>query len=329
MDKIQLSREDNNSLISKVGKYIAKNRVVALLCIILIYAILMSIFNPSKFLSFNNIMMLLLNASAEIFICIAIAILLICGLLDLSLGGTMILVAILAGYFMKKLEWSVPLTLAVCVIISIIPGLINGFIISIMGVNHIITTMATGFIFTGLAVLMAGTGWADFPQAFQVIGRGNILGIQLPIWYMIGFVLLFWYLMTYVRSFRRYYYIGGNSKSAMLSGINVKKSRMLVFVFAAFLAGIGGIIYGSRFNSVMPTAGTGVELRAITACVIGGVSFVGGVGTVLGAVMGVIFIAVMNNCLMMFGLTQNWQFVATGVVFVLSIVIDEVLKRRK
>ena len=146
---------------------------------------------------------------------------------------------------------------------------------------------------------------------------------------MIAVIAIFAYLVGRTRYFRQLYYIGDNQKAAELSGINVARVKITAFMLSAVLACLGGIITAMRFNSSMPSVGTGVELRAVTAAVIGGVSFTGGTGTVFGAAMGALFIAVLNNALTAAQVSPDLQYVVTGIVLILAIVLDIAIAKRE
>jgi ribose transport system permease protein len=248
--------------------------------------------------------------------------------LDLSLGANMALAGILCGMLIKFAHFDMAAAIAVSLAASLLMGVINGYIVAYMGVNPLITTLATGFVFQGVAVWLAGPGFTDFPASFLGLGQSKFLGIQLPIWYMAIAAAVFHVLMTQFRFFRKFYFVGASKRAALMSGINARSAVFATFIIAAVFAGLGGIISASRFNSSMTSVGTGVELRAVTAAVIGGVSFTGGAGTVLGAVLGALFLAFVNNGLIILGIEPSWQNVVIGFVLILSIVIDVSLKKK-
>lgn len=314
---------------SKLLVLLSEYRVAALLAVIAIYIVVFGILYPKTFMNYDNFSKVLMSMSGEAFIVVAMTIVLIGGEIDLSLGSNMALSGIICGYLIKFQHMNVIAAVVITLILSIILGLINGFVIAKVGVNSFITTLATGLIFQGAAVWLAGPGLTDFPVYFQAFGQKMFMGFQMPVWYMIVAIAIFTYLMSNTRFFRQYYYIGGNKKAAILSGINMGKMKMLAFVFAALLASASGIISSARFNSAMTAVGGGSELRAVTAAVIGGVSFTGGIGTMIGAAVGALFISLLNNGLVIAGIAPYWQNVATGVVLILAIVIDILVVKRK
>ena len=309
---------------------IKNSRAFALLIIIAVILLVVSLIYPKTFGTWENFSTILLNMSAESMILIAMTILLISGEIDLSLGSIMVLGAITCGMLMIRYDIPIYLSILITLSISLIIGLINGLIVAKLQVTSFIATLATGMIYLGIAIKLAGTGWTNFPdQLFKALGQEKLFSLQLPVYYMIIAVALFAFLIARTRYFRQYYYIGGNQKAAGLSGINIVKSKIVAFMLAALLSSISGIISAMRFNSAIPSVGAGVELRAVTAAVVGGVSFTGGSGTILGAAFGALFIAVLNNALAAAKVSPDLQYCVTGVVLILAIVTNIVASKKK
>jgi ribose transport system permease protein len=302
--------------------------VAALAILIALYNVAFALLRPASFLSADNYLSILVNMSIESFIVIGIAILLITGNLDLSLGANMALSGILCGLLIKFTGVGVAGAVAITMVASIVMGMVNGWVIAFVGVNPVITTLATAFAYQGVAVWLAGPGFTDFPDYFKVYGQATFLGVQGPVWYMLVATLLFHGLMSHAPFFRNFYFVGGSPRGAAMSGIDVPRAVFASFMIAAALANLAGVVTASRFNSSMTSVGTGVELRAITAAVIGGVSFTGGTGTVLGAVLGALFLAFVHNGLILLGVQPSWQNVVVGVILILSIVIDVATRKR-
>ena len=306
-----------------------QNRVAVLIAILLLYNVLFILFLPHRFFRIGNYTSVLMNMSIESFIVIGMTVLLISGNLDLSLGSIMALSGIICGYLIKYSALGVASSIGLAVAAAILMGLVNGYIVAFVEVNPVITTLATGFVYQGIAVWLAGPGLIAFPGFFQMYGQARFLGLQAPVWYMLVATLIFQLLMGNSRFFRRYYFVGGNKSAALLSGIDARKTVLVAFVIAAVLASLAGVISASRFNSSMTSVGTGVELRAITAAVVGGVSFTGGTGSILGAVLGFLFLTFVNNGLILVGIAPSWQNVIVGVVLIASIIVDVTFGNRK
>jgi len=314
---------------SRPVRKLLQNRIIALVVLLVLYNIVFVILKGGSFFNLDNYVSILLNMSIQTLIVIGMAMLLISGNLDLSLGANMAFAGILCGFLIKFSPLGILGAFLVTMVVSICMGAFNGYLVAFIGVNPVIATLATGFVYQGIAVWIAGPGYTDFPQAFQVYGQAKLLGIQLPVWYMIALMLVAQYLMANVRMFRNFYFVGGNKRAASMSGINSARSIFMVFIFAAVLANVAGFVTASRFNASLTGIGTGVELKAITAAVIGGVSFTGGIGTIIGAFLGALLLSFVDNGLIQLGVAPSWQNVVVGVILIFSIVVDVIAKRRK
>lgn len=310
--------------------FIKKSRALVLFIIILLIFLVVALLLPDTFGTWDNVTTILLNMSAESMILVVMTLLLISGEIDLSLGSIMVFGAVFCGMLMIRYNMPMYLSVLIPIIMSLVVGFINGFIVSKLQVTSFIATLATGMIYLGIAIKLAGTGWTNFPDPlFQALGQHRFLTLQLPVYYMIIIVALFSFFVARTRYFRQYYYIGGNQKAASLSGINIVKTKIVAFMLAALLSCTAGIVSAMRFNSAIPSVGAGVELRAVTAAVVGGVSFTGGSGTVIGAAFGALFIAVLNNALAALKVSPDLQYCVTGVVLILAIVLDILASKKK
>jgi len=311
-------------------RFIAKHRAIALLLLILLMCLAFGLAMPSTFGTYDNFALILLNMSSEATVLIAIALVLIMGEIDLSLGANMVLGGIITGRLMIVAGMNMWLAMAIALLIAMVCGAINGFIVAKLGVAAFIATLGTSMIYLGVAILLAGTGWTDFPdETFKALGQTRLAGLQMPVFYMVVLLVIFAVLVARTRYFRQIYYIGGNATAADLSGIDIVKTKIAMYMIATTLSCLGGIFAAMRFNSALPSVGAGVELRAVTACVIGGVSFTGGTGTIGGAAMGALFVAVLNNLLTSIGVSPNVQYCITGVVLILAIVLDITLSKKQ
>jgi ribose transport system permease protein len=200
-------------------------------------------------------------------------------------------------------------------------------IVAKLRVNALITTLGTMGVFQGVALLIGGPGITFLPESFSWLGQKEIAGVQGPVWLMLLLAVVAHYLMAHTRFFRQYYYIGSNPKAAHLSGIRVVKLRIWAFTIMGLIAGLAGITYASRIATASATIGTGAELQAIAAVILGGASLSGGRGTIWGALIGVFFMALVKNILLIMGISSEWQGIALGVVLVAAVAIDSVVNR--
>jgi ribose transport system permease protein len=180
-----------------------------------------------------------------------------------------------------------------------------------------------------LLVLAQGRAVLNLPGSFTVIGQGRLFGVQYPIYVMLVAVIIADLLMRNSRFFRQSYYIGANERAARLSGINVDLVKIINYCLVALLAGVAGLLITARFGSSSVTVGSGVELRVLTACIIGGASLSGGEGTVFGAFLGALFMGVLANSLNLLGVDVYWQNLFTGLILIIAVVVDVINERRK
>jgi ribose transport system permease protein len=281
------------------------------------------------FLDTGNLAAILVALSVEGTIAVGMMILLISGGFDLSVGSVLGFTGVVTGL---SLQAGVPVVPSILIglIAAFVVGLLNGLLVAEMGINPFITTLGMSITIRGLLLVLAsGRAVLNLPSSFTVIGQGNAFGFQYPILVMIGIAIVGDLLMRNSRFFRQNYYIGGNEKAAGLSGINVNFVKIANYCIVAVLAGVAGILITARFGTSSVTVGTGVELRVITATIIGGASLSGGEGSVLGAFLGALFMGVLANALNLLGVDAYWQNLITGLILILAVLFDVLNERRK
>jgi len=226
----------------------------------------------------------------------------------------------------------VPIALAilVAVLTGALLGLVNGTIIAKIGVNPFVTTLGMLSVARGLVyIITEGQPVIGLPKNFTVIGQGYLAGVQLPIWYMIIAVLAGDILLRKLRYLRQNYYIGGNEKSALLCGINVDGIKIFNYILSGVLAAIAGVILTARVGTASVGAGQGIELKVISAVVIGGASLSGGEGTIIGAFLGSLLMQIISNALNLLGISVYWQQLVIGLVLITAVIIDTLGKKKQ
>jgi ribose transport system permease protein len=307
---------------------ILEDRVYSLLILLLVLITTAALSFPTTFPTFDNVRQVLLNASVDTIVAVGMMLLLITGVFDLSVGSVVAFTGCLTAYLMYFFQLPVPAAIAIGLVAAGMVGTINGFLIAYLQVNPMIQTLAMMGIVRGLALLLSGAGIQDLPYWFNAIGQSKLLGIQMPVWYMLITVALFAFLTHRTVFFRSYYYIGGNEKAAMLSGILVKRQKMIAFVIASLLAGIAGILLSSRLGAALPTLGRGLELRVITAAILGGASLSGGVGKIPGALLGALFMGLVANVMVIARISGYWQEIILGVILIMTLWADRILQKK-
>jgi ribose transport system permease protein len=306
---------------------LTKQREFIIFIIVIVVFIFMS-FASSIFLTKGNMLALLLSLSIESIMAVGMANLMVSGAFDMSVGSILGFSGVITAMILRA---GAPVLLAVVLALGtgVGIGLWNGFIVAKLKINPFVTTLSTLSIFRGLTfVFTKGRNIAGLPPLFKMIGQARIGGIQLPIIYAIIIIIIGDIMLRNSRFLRQNYYIGGNQNAALLSGIKVDRMLIFNYVLTAVLAAFAGIVFTARMGSASTQAGTGWELRVITAVILGGASLRGGAGTVLGAFLGVFLMALISNALTLLGVDVYWQQFVVGVVLITAVVIDTLGRSR-
>jgi ribose transport system permease protein len=298
------------------------SRAIDLLLVIYLAVIVFSILYPASFFSRENLRVVLNNLAVDGILAVGMMLLMIAGVFDLSVGSMMSMTGVITGWLMVKQGWPVALAIGAGLVLAGVGGFANGLLVARARVNALITTLGTLGIFQGVAILVGGPGVTDLPDGFSALGQTELLRFQLPVWFMLGLALLFHYLLRHTRYFRQFYYVGSNAKAARLSGIDVEQLQILVFTVMGLIAGAAGLAFAARVDTAVSAAGVGMELRVITAVILGGASLTGGKGTIAGALVGVLFMALINNILIIARVSSYWQGIVVGGILVLAVALD-------
>ncbi|MGI9450376.1 MAG: ABC transporter permease subunit [Geminicoccaceae bacterium] len=276
-----------------------------------------------------NIQSIALFAAAPLLLGLGQTFVIISGGIDLSVGFVMGLAAVIMARVMQEAAGLPPgfalgLGIVVAFSISLIPGAINGWLIAHLRVPAFIGTLGMYGVARGTGFLAANgtTVPVNNPWLFEM-GNGKLLGVPIPVVITIAAVLILHYVLSQTRFGQYTYAIGGNRTAAIRSGINVRRHTMMIYLIAAVCAGLAGMIYTARFSAGAAQAGEPMLLDSIAAVVIGGASLFGGSGTIIGTVIGALIIAVIQYGLVFVNVEPFWQFVAVGVVIIVSVLVDQ------
>ncbi|MCC8116371.1 MAG: ABC transporter permease [Planctomycetes bacterium] len=291
--------------------------------------------NPS-FLSAQNIMLCLNGSVVFIMLSVGIAFVIISGEIDVSVGATLGLAATVSATMIRDdMPWTVAVIAAV--LIGLAVGLVNGVGVVTFKVPSIIMTLGTNGIVRGLCYVYSGGKWVEnLPFGYKALSQATLSGRPGSIsWFFFAtaIVTMFVYICQYIcqnhtNRGRHFYAVGGNEGGATLIGIPVGKTRIIAFVLCGVCASLAGLMYVSRIGFVTPVAGMGYEMKAIAACVLGGVSLSGGIGSVIGAAMGAIIMASIGRILVFMQFSSNYDNTITGVLLITIVVADALLQRR-
>jgi len=286
-----------------------------------------SLTSPYFFRVSNFLNIALYAANIGVLAC-TMTLVIISGNIDLSVGAVISLSGVVMGLLLQK-GVSIWLAMLACLAVGALTGLYSGFLIAKLKINAFITTLAGMQMFRGLAyILTNGKAITLSDPAIKAIGRGYSLGIPNAVWIMLVMVALFSLLLKYSTFGRRVLVIGGNPQVAFLSGINVKKSIIGVYVLNGLVGGLGTLIFCSQIGSAMPQNGVGMEFTVISAVILGGASLSGGKGSIVGAMFGALLLGTLDNGMVMMDIQTYWQDVIIGLVLIFAVLLD-VVKNRK
>jgi len=304
----------------------------------LLLMIIAMTFLSDNFATSENLFNVTRQISVNLCISVGMTLVILTGGIDLSVGSILAFSGAIAGGLLKNgiqlegLDLYVGFTVLGAILAALLAGGLlgwfNGWMITRFKVPPFVATLAMLTMARGFTMLYTNgfpiTGLGD---SFTYLGTGWFLGIPMPVWISILVIVVFSVLVKKTKLGRYIYAIGGNERAALLSGIKVKKIKMIVYLLAGVLSGVGGLLVTARLDSAQPNAGAGYELDSIAAVVIGGTSLSGGKGSVMGTVIGALIIGVLNNGLVLLNVSPFWQQVVKGLVILLAVVIDRVQKK--
>ncbi len=329
-DAVESKQKEERSFeqrLRNISIRLAQDRPLMLVGLIAVLALWLGINYPESFLRKENIAAVLLDTAQGGILTTGMMILLISGVFDLSIGSILAFSGIVAGTLVKDMGMTPIIAFLAGIAVGAAVGMVNGVIITKLQINPLITTLAMAGILRGVTQLVASAGVANLPENFRVFGQTVYLGLQSPFWVMAVVVLLAWFAMTQLNFFRQFYYIGSNPQAADLVGIKVQRMIVFGFILMGALSGLAGTLLASRLSNAVVLAGVGTELRTITAAILGGASLFGGVGTIPGAFLGVLFMSIVLNGLIIARVPVFWQSIVVGVVLLFAIGVDQLAQR--
>jgi len=326
-------KRSENVLQSQDKKYpqlflnLLKRENAGIVIFLVILFILFS-FTSDTFLRQRNISTILRQISVLGIVSFGAATVLLVGGIDLSIGSAAAFSGVTAAFFIQKVGFPIPPSIIIGILFGGVVGFVNGFFVTKIGIQPIVTTIGTMTLFRGLAYVMCGSGEAasygiiNLPKEFKLIGGGYVGVLPITIFFMVGVFFILLIVMNRLPVGRHIYAIGSNEESAIISGINIDRIKIFVFVISGLCAGLGGVLLASRMNSGQPASGSGLEIEALTAIVLGGVSTVGGKGKISGVIVGVLIIGILQNWLILMNVEYFYQLVIKGAVLIIAVTLD-------
>lgn len=292
---------------------------------LVIFSVVVSLIND-RFMTGSNILNILRQTSINSIIAAGMTFVIITGGIDLSVGATLALSGAVVAMLIS-LGYSPIVAIIAALAVGGGIGLFNGIVIAKGKLQPFIVTLATMTVFRGITLVFTdgkpiSAGYEKNAEFLSGIGNGYFLGIPIPIIIMIFVFIIGFYVLTQTTLGRYVYSLGGNEEATKLSGVNTDRIKIMVYTISGVLAALAGIIITARLSSAQPTAGSGYELDAIAAVVLGGTSLAGGVGSILGTVTGALIIGVLNNALNLMNVSSYYQLLAKGIVILIAVLLD-------
>lgn len=296
--------------------------------ILLILSLGITLMNPD-FLKITNISNVIRTASPQIIIAFGMTFVMLTGGIDLSLGSAVTLTSVVAGFFLTQTDLPWVLAVVASLFVGALSGLTIGLLISGVKLPPAVASYGMLWVNRGLAfAIMGAKPFFDFHEDFRYLGRGSLLGVPIPIWIVVFITIALMLLLKFTTIGRRFYALGANSFAAKASGLQVKKIIIQAYVFSGVLAAIGGLILTARLNAVDQDIGAPFLMPAIASPVMGGTSMTGGQGGVGGTVIGALIMIVVTNGMNLLGISSLWHQFVTGVVVILAVSFDILMRKR-
>ena len=307
---------------SGVRGLFARASTEAMLLVFFVVLVIFLATQSEYFLTVGNIRNILLSLSVLAVLAFPSTMLIISGNFDLSVASNAAFTGMLFAVVTKGGKEEVMLGVLVALLGGLMIGVFNGFLVTVVRVNSLITTLGTLAIFRGLAKILSN-GQTLRVQGFRFMGQGEWFGIPVAFYIVAAVAIVVWFILRNTVYGRNIYAIGSNATAARLVGIRNNLTVFATFALTGFLGGVGGLMLTSQLTAASPIAGLGLELSVVSAVVLGGASLAGGRGTVFGTILGLLILTCVNNGMTLAGLSSFWQEVARGVILIAAVAFDQ------
>lgn len=292
---------------------------------LLIFSGMIALLND-RFLTISNLTNVFRQSSINAVIAAGMTFVILTGGIDLAVGSILAISSAVCANMLMSGMGIVPSVIA-ALVVGAVAGCASGLIITKGKVQPFIATLVMMTFLRGATLVYTNgipltVGKAKSADAFYFLGNGNVMGLPIPILLTIVVFGIAYYVLTQMKIGRYVYAVGGSEEASRLSGLNTDRIKIFVYTVSGLLAALAGIIVTSRLSSAQPTAGTGYELDAIAAVVLGGTSLVGGKGRIMGTVVGVLIIGILNNALNLMDISSYYQMIAKAAVILLAVLLD-------
>jgi ribose transport system permease protein len=308
---------------------ISRSRESSLFLIILAAFLLLALLKGSIFLSLKNFEGITTGIVYDLLMAAGMTVVLILWGIDLSVGAVLALTSVITAMLLRA-GLSVPLSVALGLLCALAAGALNGICVARLKIAPFIVTLAVMSVARGTAlVLSSGYFLSGLPESYKYISEGTFIGFPIPYFVVLLVLVILHLLLKNWKFLNQAFYVGTNPQSAVLSGINANLVTFVGYLISSLMAGIAAIFMSSKLAMGFSQFGQLAELRAIAAAVIGGASFTGGSGSILGATLGVILIAIISNGFVLLNGSPNWQQAVSGIILLVAVGVDALRRRRE
>ncbi|MDO4345029.1 MAG: ABC transporter permease [Eubacteriales bacterium] len=317
-----------NKLWKKIDakSFVQENVILIVLIVICIFFSVAS----DKFMTSNNIFLVMRQVSVLGVVSLGAAVITLAGGLDISLGNQMTLYALICSYLMVNKGMNMWIAIIAALAVSLIGGMVIGLTINTFKINPFVATLAFSTVLSGISFgITGGYQISHFSDEFKFISQGFVGSVPMPVILMLVILMVGAFVLnkTYIGKF--IYSVGGNEEASRLSGIGVNRIKIGAYIAGGFLSGIASVMMASRLNSVSTTCGDGYTFDAMTAIMLGGVSVRGGKGKTSGILIGILIIGVLNNGLTLIGVQSFVQSIIKGLIMLAAICSDSLIYRKR
>lgn len=303
------------------------SRVVGLVLLNIVFIVLVGSYN-SDFVRIENFRVIVDNMALDCVVMVGTVLLLAAGRFDLSIDGVAALSGIVTGKLLVEHGFGTVPAIVAGLVTGLLIGFVNGFLIERVGLNPLMTTLATWWASTGIALgLTQGYSPFGFPDSFTQIGQATFFGSMIEVYYAIVVVGVAAAILTFTRFGYHIFATGGDREASRLNGVRVDRIGILLYMVAGLLSAAAGVIFAARLSTASPVAFDGLALDVIAAAVIGGASLNGGRGSVIGGLLGLLLLNMLGNAAIYVGISPYWQKAISGVVLLVAVSGDAVAER--
>lgn len=297
---------------------------------VLVLLVLFLSWRSPYFLTASNLTVVGRQAALSLIIAVGMTFVILAGQIDLSVGSVVALVSVLTGIFMVKAGLPVIVAVLLALVVGALVGAVNGSIFAYTAIPSFVVTLGMLAVARGLALgITQGSTISGLPDGFLTLGQGAWFGVPIPVWIAVVVAVVAHLVLQRTIFGRHVYFLGSNETAAVLSGIRVRRIKIAIFVIASSLAALESVIETARLSVGQPSAGSGYELVAIGAVVIGGANLFGGEGSILGTVLGTTLLALIQDGLILLGISAYWQQVFSGAIIVLAVGLNMWRRKRE